>query len=150
MAETVIPEATTAVAFKEECLNLQALFCLLLCDTTAKKPKIFRLPRHGGTYHCDHPAYSVGTLYFFNGIGLVVIQQRYDKNTERTWWGEIDEWLVEAIYSSPGFDSFFNKNAKEKRGDIFPTFTIRQVMWALRMKPLKKEPLETVFDRKPI
>lgn len=64
--------------------------------------------------------------------------------------GEIDEWLVEAIYSNPGFDSFFNKNAKEKRGDIFPTFTIRQVMWALRMKPLKKEPWETVFDRKPI
>ena len=30
--------------------------------------------------------------------------------------GEIDEWLVEAIYSSPGFDSFFNKKREREAG----------------------------------
>lgn len=32
----------------------------------------------------------------------------------------------------------------------YPTVTIRQIMWALKMKPLPKQPWETVFDHTPI
>ena len=33
---------------------------------------------------------------------------------------------------------------------LYPTVTIRQIMWALKMKPLPKQPWETVFDHTPI
>ncbi len=33
---------------------------------------------------------------------------------------------------------------------VYPTVTIRQIMWALKMKPLARERWETVFDRKNI
>lgn len=79
-----------------------------------------------------------------------MIQQRYDKKTKHTWWSEIDPWLVEAIYEDPGFDIFFTANARRRHHDLYPTFTVRQVMWALRIKPLEKQPWETMFDHKPI
>ena len=42
----------------------------------------------------------------------------------------------------------FPGNAKRKNKDgLYPTVTVRKLMWALRMKPLKKERWETVFDR---
>lgn len=113
-------------------------------------PSSFVPPRHGRSYHCDHPVYSQGTLYSHDGLGFVVIQQRYDARTKRTWWDEIDSWLVEPIYRNQAFDIFFATHAEERRNGLYPTFTVRQVMWALRMKPLKKQPWETVFDHKPI
>lgn len=108
------------------------------------------MPRHGQRYECDHPAYSCGTLYFENGLGLVVIQQRYNPKTKHTWWDAIDAWLVEEIYQNSRFKAFFSENARRRQHDIYPTFTVRQVMWALRMKPLARKPWETVFDRKPV
>lgn len=33
---------------------------------------------------------------------------------------------------------------------LYPTVTVRQMMWALKMKPMPKERWETVFDRKEI
>lgn len=33
---------------------------------------------------------------------------------------------------------------------LWPTVTIRQIMWALKMKPLQKQRWETVFDRRDI
>ena len=33
---------------------------------------------------------------------------------------------------------------------LYPTVTIRQIMWALKMKPIKRERWETVFDRRNI
>ena len=35
-------------------------------------------------------------------------------------------------------------------GGLFPTVTVRQLMWALKMKPIAKECWETVFDRREI
>lgn len=116
----------------------------------SKQQTIYHPPRHGGPYRCDHPVYEHGTLYFHDGVGFVVIQQRYDKTTRHTWWDEIDPWLVEEIYHADKFPEFFQANAQKRVRGYFPTFTIRQVMWALRMKPLKKQPWETVFDHKPV
>ena len=105
---------------------------------------------YGKTYNCDHPAYNKCTLYELGDKGLAVIQQRYDKDTKNTWWSEIDPWLTDVLYLHPGFKGFFDKRAGKCSDELYPTVTIRQIMWALKMKPLKKERWETVFDRKDI
>ena len=43
---------------------------------------------------------------------------------------------------------FFDDRAGECVNELYPTVTIRQIMWALKMKPLKRERWETCFDRK--
>lgn len=116
----------------------------------SEKPKAYLRPKHGRSYRCEHPVYSRGTLYFHDGVGFVVIQQRYEPVSKHTWWTDIDPWLIEPIYENEGFEAFFRSNASRPVDGIFPTFTVRQVMWALRMKPIEKKPWETVFDHKPI
>lgn len=115
-----------------------------------KQPKTYPRPTHGRPYRCEHSVYSRGTLYSRDGIGLVVIQQRYEPASKHTWWNAIDPWLVEPIFENAGFEAFFKSNAAEPIDGLYPTFTVRQVMWALRMKPIEKQPWETVFDHKPI
>lgn len=105
---------------------------------------------HGVTYHCDHPVYNRATLYICNDAGLCVIQQRHDEDTKATWWTEIDPWLVDELYLHPKFGEYFKKYARKADKGLYPTVTIRQIMWALRMKPIKREKWETVFDKSPI
>lgn len=114
-----------------------------------EKPQIYT-SIYGEIYTCDHPVYNRGTLFRIGDKGFVVIQQRYDETTKKTWWGEIDLWLVDEIYLHPRFKEFFDDRASECADCIYPTVTIRQVMWALKMKPLPRERWETVFDRKKI
>ena len=115
-----------------------------------EKPDVY-MSMYGETYFCDHPAYSSCTLYKIGDKGLAVIQQRYDVLTKKTWWTEIDEWMTDALYLHPGFRDFFNERAGERTDEnLYPTVTIRQIMWALKMKPIPREPWETVFDRKDI
>lgn len=104
----------------------------------------------GQTYICNHPVYSRCTLYTIKKLGLAVIQQRIDEETKATTWTEIDPWLVDEIYMHSGFRRYFEQKAGEKENDLYPTVTVRQIMWALRMKPLEKERWETVFDRKTV
>lgn len=102
-------------------------------------------------YNCDHPVYSRCTLYIDDPKGLAVIQQRFDPKTKSTYWGSLDVNIAFPIYFNKGFQDFFNKYAGERRPDgSYPTVTVRQIMWALRMKPLKKERWETTFDHKDI
>ena len=108
------------------------------------------LAAYGETYICDHPVYDRCTLYREDSIGLAVIQQRHDDSSKHTWWSEIDPWLIDALYLQPGFYEFFKERARTSKNGLFPTVTIRQIMWALKMKPLKRERWETVFDRKDI
>ena len=42
--------------------------------------------------------------------------------------------------------AYFDQKAGKCTDWLYPTVTIRQIMWALKMKPLKKERWETVFD----
>lgn len=114
-----------------------------------KPPKIYR-QAYGETYICDHLVYSRCTLYRFKECGLAVIQQRYDAETKRTYWTEIDAWIANAIYLEPRFHLYLREHARIASNGLYPTVTIRQLMWAIRMKPLKKERWETVFDRKDI
>lgn len=114
------------------------------------KPPEFFTSRYGKTYICDHPVYARCTLYVIGERGLAVIQQRFDPVTKTTCWGELDPWLTDAIYLHAGFYTYFEKRAKPVSGGLFPTTTVRQLMWALKMKPLPKERWETVFDRRDI
>lgn len=106
--------------------------------------------KHGEIYICNHPVYNRYTLFRTKNRGLSVIQQRFDRVTKRTWWGEIDPWLMEALYNHKNFSLFFDKMSGPNKDNLYPTVTIRQIMWALRMKPLEKGRWETVFDRKTI
>ena len=112
-----------------------------------EKPAIF-LSMYGETYECNHPVYSRCTLYRLDNKGLAIIQQRYDEATKRTWWSEIDPWLTDILYLHPKFKEFFDDRSGECLDGIYPTVTIRQIMWGLKMKPIKRARWETCFDRR--
>lgn len=112
-----------------------------------EKPDIY-LNMYGKTYVCSHPVYSKCTLYTIENKGMAVIQQRFDEKTKTTWWGEIDPWLTDILYVHPRFKAFFEERASEGADGLYPTVTIRQIMWGLKLKPLPKERWETCFDRR--
>ena len=112
-----------------------------------EKPYIY-LSMYGERYVCDHPLYDKCTLFRIDEKGIAVIQQRFDRRTKTTWWGPIDMWVTDELYLHPEFKEYFDTYASEPIGDIFPTVTIRSIMWSLKMKPLPKQPWETVFDRR--
>ena len=114
-----------------------------------EKPSIY-LSMYGKTYSCNHPVYDRCTLFQINGKGLAIIQQRYDVKTKRTWWGEVDDWLTDTLYLHPKFKDYFDARSGECTDGLYPTVTIRQIMWALKIKPIPRERWETCFDRRDI
>lgn len=109
------------------------------------------VPSYGENYICNHPVYSRCTLFRIKNKGLAVIQQYYEEETKRTYWDSIDPKVVDDIYLHPNFYSFFESRASEMDSEgLYSTVTVRQIMWALRMKPLPKHRWETVFDRRDI
>ena len=105
---------------------------------------------YGQTYICNHPVYNTCTLFKIGNKGLAVIQQRYDSETKHTYWTEIDPWLTDILYLHPKFKEFFEERSGDCNFDLYPTVTIRQIMWALKMKPIPRERWETCFDRRNI
>ena len=92
---------------------------------------------YGSVYRCNHPVYRVCTLYRERGKGLCVIQQRYNEKTKATYWSAIDPWLTDKIYLRTGFKEYFDSHAKPKnKNGEYPTVTVRQIMWALRIQSL--------------
>lgn len=114
-----------------------------------EKPSVY-LSNYGPTYICEHPVYDSCTLYLIEDKGLAVIQQRFDPDTKRTWWSEIDPWLTDILYLHPNFKEFFDERSGVAKDGLYPTVTIRQIMWALKLKPIPKERWETCFDRRDI
>ena len=114
-----------------------------------ERPAIYS-SMYGKLYICNHPVYDRCTLYRIGDKGLAVIQQRFNNETKSTYWSEIDEWLTDELYLHPKFKEYFDKRSGNCTDGLYPTVTIRQIMWALKMKPLPKERWETVFDRKDI
>lgn len=114
-----------------------------------EKPSIY-ISMYGETYKCNHPVYKRCTLFKIGEKGLAVIQQRFNESTKTTWWSEVDPWLTDELYLHTRFKEFFANRSGVANGGLYPTVTIRQIMWALKMKPLKRERWETVFDRKEI
>lgn len=114
-----------------------------------EKPDTY-LSMYGSTYICNHPVYTKCTLFKIRDKGLAVIQQRYDPETKKTWWSEIDPWLTDMIYLHPKFREYFDKRAGECMDGLYPTVTIRQLMWSFKLKPIPRERWETCFDRRDI
>ena len=112
-----------------------------------EKPKQFS-SIYGEIYHCNHPVYNICTLFKIGNKGLAVIQQRYDIHNKSTKWTDIDPWLNDSLYLHENFMKFFNERAGECVNGLYPTVSIRQIMWGLKMKPLKRERWETCFDRR--
>lgn len=108
------------------------------------------LSLYGRTYECDHPVYDKCTLFEIGNNGLAVIQQRFDPKMKSTRWGEIDPWLTDSLYLHPRFKEFFEERGGECKYGLYPTVTIRQIMWGLKMKPIPRERWETCFDRRDI
>ncbi len=113
------------------------------------KPKEFS-NMYGCVYECNHPVYNRCTLYLIGAKGLAVIQQRYVKQTKHTYWTEIDPFLVDMLYLHPKFKKFFDERAGECKDGLYPTVSIRQIMWALKIKPIPRQRWETCFDRRNI
>ena len=114
-----------------------------------EKPSMYT-SMYGFTYEYDHPVYNRCTLFKIGNDGLAVIQQRYNKRTKTTHWGEIDPWLTDMIYLHPKFKEYFDERSGESMNRIYPTVTIRQLMWSLKLKPMPKKRWETCFDRRDI
>ena len=93
-------------------------------------------------HECDHPMYQKCTLYLKNGKGVAVVQKRFNSKTKTFWWGPIDPWLVDDISAQEAWPNWFDKNAEEPTYNVYPSFTVRKVMWAMRMKPLPRESYE--------
>lgn len=105
---------------------------------------------YGQTYYCNHPIYNRCTLFLIGDKGLSIIQQRFNNIDKSTYWTEVDSCLINDIYLHPKFKKYFDKYSKESKNGIYPTITVRQIMWALKMKPLKREIWETYFCRKEV
>ena len=114
-----------------------------------EKPNIYT-SMYGESYFCEHPVYNSCTLFKIGNNGLAIVQQRFDYETKKTWWDEIDPWLTDELYLHPRFKQFFDERSGECKDGLYPTVTVRQIMWALKMKPLPRERWETCFDRKVI
>ena len=100
----------------------------------------------GEIYTCEHPLFNRCTLFRKGNRGLAIVQEHYNNKTKARWWGTVDPWLAGDIYMSDGFEDYFDRNAKERDSNgLYPVMTVRKVMWALRMKPLKKEQWEVGF-----
>lgn len=112
-----------------------------------EKPKMYS-SRYGEIYICNHPVYDNCTLFKIGNRGLAVIQQRFDPRTKSTIWTAIDPWLTDMIYLHENFKSFFDERSSENDNGLYPTVSVRQIMWGLKIKPIKKERWETCFDRR--
>ena len=114
-----------------------------------EKPTIYS-STYGNTYVCNHPVYNKCTLFQIGKKGLAVIQQRQKPGSKVTWWTEIDPWLTGLIYLHPKFKEYFDERAGECVDGLYPTVSIRQIMWALKLKPIPRERWETCFDRRSV
>lgn len=55
-----------------------------------------------------------------------------------------------SVYNECTLGDFFSERAGNPIEGLYPTVLIRQIMWGLKMKPLKREQWETYFDRRTI
>lgn len=111
-----------------------------------EKPDVF-LSMYGEKYICNHPVYNSCTLFRIRERGLCVIQQRFNVISKFTYWTEIDAYLTDELYLHPLFKSYFDEHSGTCKNGLYPTVTVRQIMWGLKMKPLPRKVWETGFDR---
>ena len=62
----------------------------------------------------------------------------------------MDPWITDDLYLHPRFKEYFDTHSGMAMDGLYSTVTLRQIMWALKMKPIKRDRWETVFDRRNI
>lgn len=97
------------------------------------------------TYACSAPYYHFCTLYSDGVRGLAVIMQRFSPVSKAVSYGPVPGCLANDIYRSEGFEPYFREHAGVPKDGVYPAVTARQIMWALRIKPLKIQPWERYF-----
>lgn len=122
---------------------------IVICVTTMKNRKFM--------YRCTEKLTNVIIQFTIN-----VLYSKWERkvwqlfssdmipSTKTTRWTEIDPWLTDLLYLHTRFKELFDERSGESINGLYPTVTIRQIMWALKMKPLKRERWETCFDRRNI
>lgn len=94
----------------------------------------------GIIYSCDHPMFNRCTLFLKDNKGIAIIQEHFNDRIKARWWGSLDPWLAYDIYKNEGFGEFFERESQKIDSfGLYPVFQVRKVMWALKMKPLRKE-----------
>lgn len=92
----------------------------------------------------DHPLYNSCTIYKTDvDKGLAIVQRRFNKNLKVFFYNAPDSWIIDEIKKAAGFVDYVFDHAGPNQDGTYPTVTIRQVMYALKLKPLKKEWWET-------
>ena len=112
-----------------------------------EKPELYSTI-YGYTYRCDHPVCNECTLFKVNEKGLAIVQQRFDSTNKLTYWASIDPWLADELYLHKNFSNFFDERSGPPTDGIYPTVAVRQIMWGLKMKPIKRERWETCFNQR--
>ncbi|MBQ9250672.1 MAG: hypothetical protein IJ179_09945 [Oscillospiraceae bacterium] len=106
------------------------------------EPPQIIVPVYGEVVTLKHPVFQSGTLYFERERGIIVVQQYFDIDKKACQWKAVNPGLANDIYLSSRFHEFFLEHATEEN---FPIYQVRKLMWALRMKPLSREPWEDYF-----
>lgn len=107
-------------------------------------------------HHCIEPRIGVIIQYTRNAhcskyIKMAWLLYSSDITLEikqHAWGRGIDPWLVNELYLHKNFEAFFNERSGGCVKELYPTVTIRQIMFGFKMKPLPRERCETCFDRK--
>lgn len=104
----------------------------------------------------DHPAAKSCTLFMIGDKGLGVIEQKFSETFKAAYWGPIRDELCDVIYLHPRFLDYFNAHAQyisfmdgailPGENGQYPVVPLRKLMWALRMKPLKRQEWENWFS----
>ena len=104
-------------------------------------------PKYSKTVKCNHPLFGAYTLHKEGRVGIGVIQQHFNPTFKYSWWGPVNVRLANDIFESEKFPEWFNQNAKEPDlNGLYPVIEVRKLMYALGMKPLKKERWEISFN----
>lgn len=94
-----------------------------------KKPNDYTVTK-ARTVTTDDELYSQCTLYEVKGRGLKVVQLRFNPKLKVFFYGPIDDYLIDDIFSREGFLELLSEPP-------YKTIEVRKLMWKLRMKPLK-------------
>lgn len=114
-----------------------------------QKPDIY-LSMYGELYICNHPVYDRCTLFTIGNKGLAVIQQRFSADTKKSHMDR-GRFMADRLFIfTSKIQGIFRQPIRRVYGRIIPTVTIRQIMWALKMKPIQRQRWETCFDRREI
>lgn len=88
----------------------------------------------------NHPLYNSCNVYEVgDGLGIAVVQQRFNPKLKVFWYSAPDSWIMDEIIKHPRFNEYVFSHADKAAISYYPTVTVRQLMYALKMKPLPKQ-----------